>query len=82
MARKGEPQELPPAGSRYMTLQQVATELGYKSRGSIYGLIYSGELAGVTVGTTGRGMRVTRASFDSYCRRIEATGAKRFKPAS
>lgn len=82
MTRKSEPAELPTSGSRYMTLQQVADELGFKSRGSIYNLICSGALAGVPVGTTGRGIRVTRKSFEDYCARIEADGAKRFQPAS
>lgn len=81
MARKGEPQALPGA-SRYMTLQQVATELGFKSRGSIYNLIYTGQLDAIAAGTTGRGLRVTRTSFDAYCVRKEAEGVKRFKTAS
>lgn len=82
MTRTSETGRFPTAGSRFMPLTEVAAELGYKSRGSVYGLIYSGELEAAAVGTGGRSLRVTRKSFEDYCARIEAEGAKRFKPAS
>lgn len=71
-----------PAASRYMTLQEVAAELGL-ARTTIYTKIYAGELAGIAVGANGRGLRVLRSSFDDYCRRLEAQGTRRFRePAS
>lgn len=79
MLRKSE---TPQSATRYMTLNEVAAELGFKSRGSIYNLIYARELDAVSVGASGRGLRVTRASFEAYCARIEADAAKRFKAAS
>lgn len=59
---------------RYMRFDEVAGELGYKSRGPIYRLAEAGDLAMVPVGGT---HRITRESFDAYCARIETEGAKR-----
>lgn len=69
-----------PQASRYMTLAEVAGELGLKSAGSVRNLIYRGDLAGVS--PTGRGLRVVRKSFEAYCDRLEAEGAARFGRAS
>lgn len=67
----------PPA--RYMTLGEVARELGVKSSGTIRNKIYKGELVGVNVATLGKSqLRVTRESFETYCLRIEAEAAQRF----
>jgi len=79
MTRASEP--LPHKG-RYMTLSEVARELGLKSPGSIRNKIYAGDLVGVNVGTTGSSLRVTRESFDAYCARIEAEALARFGRAS
>jgi hypothetical protein len=65
-----------------MTLTEVATELGLKSRSAIYPKIYSGEIAAVPVGKNGRGLRVLRSSFEDYCRRIEREGERRFGGAA
>lgn len=63
---------LPPP-SRYMNLDEVAHELGYKSRRPVYDLIAAKKLESVVVSPSGRnGTRVTRASFDAYCTAIEA----------
>lgn len=70
------------ARSRYMTLGEVAAELGLKSTGSVRNKIYAGDLVGVNVGTTGSQLRVTRKSFDDYCERIEREAAERFGAAS
>jgi len=79
MARKSEPD--PP--SRYMPLAEVARELGLKSTGSVRNKIYKGELVGVNVATLGSSqLRVTRASFEAYCQRIEAEAAQRFGGAA
>jgi hypothetical protein len=62
-----------------MTLQEVAGELGVKSPGTIRNKIYKGELVGVNVATHGKSqLRVTRASFEAYCQRIEAEAASRY----
>lgn len=66
---------------RFMHPLEVAHELGVKSRGAVYNLVEAGELVGVTVGPTGRGMRVTRKSFEAYCDRIEEEGRRRFRVA-
>lgn len=76
--------KLPPAqaaGPRYMTLQEVAEELGL-ARTTIYSKIYAGDLVGVTVGLNGRGLRVLRSSFEEYQRRIEREGQRRFGGAA
>jgi hypothetical protein len=79
MTRKSEPDPK----SRYMTLGEVARELGLKSTGSIRNKIYKGELVGVNVATLGSSqLRVTRASFEAYCTRIEAEAATRFGGAA
>jgi hypothetical protein len=66
-----------------MTLREVASELGLKSPGSIRNKIYKGELVGVNVATLGTSqLRVTRASFEAYCERIEAEAASRFGGAA
>lgn len=66
--------------SRYMTMRQVANELGLKSTGSVYNKIYDGQLVAVDIATRGKSqLRVTRESFEDYCRRIEAEAATRFK---
>lgn len=71
------------APSRYMTLTEVARELGLKSAGSIRNKIYKGELVGVNVATVGKSqLRVTRESFLAYCARIEAEAARRFGGAA
>jgi excisionase family DNA binding protein len=70
-----------PAGPRYMTLQEVADELGLK-RTTIYTKIYDGDLVGVPVGKNGRGLRVLRSSFDEYCQRKELEGRRRFGGAA
>lgn len=68
---------------RFMTLREVADELGLKSTGSIRNKIYKGELVGVNVATLGASqLRVTRASFEAYCARIEAEAESRFGTAS
>lgn len=68
--------EAPPP-SRYMNLDEVAHQLGYKSRRPAYDLIAAGKLEAVTVSATGRaGTRVTRASFDAYCAAVEAAAAR------
>jgi excisionase family DNA binding protein len=71
----------PAAGPRYMTLQEVADELGV-ARTTIYNRIYEGDLVGVTVGKKGRGLRVLRSSFDEYTQRIEREGHRRFGGAA
>ena len=69
----------PESEARYMTLSEVARQLGLKSPGSIRNKIYKGELVGVNVATLGSSqLRVTRASFEAYCARIEAEAAARF----
>lgn len=78
MALKGEPERK----TRYMTQREVADELGFKSTGSVRNLIYAGHLAGANVSPTSTALRVTRASFEAYCERIEADGARRFGAAS
>lgn len=70
-----------PTLPRYMTLEEVAEQLRYKSRDPVYKLIYAGELAAAPVGPSGA-LRVLRPSFDDYCSRVEAEGAARFKPAA
>jgi hypothetical protein len=61
-----------------MTPLEVADELGFKSRSPIYDLFYAGELAGVAgVGSTGKGLRISRKSFEDYCARIEQETAAR-----
>lgn len=68
---------------RYMTLSEVARQLGLKSPGSIRNKIYKGELVGVNVATLGSSqLRVTRESFEKYCERIEAEAATRFGGAA
>jgi hypothetical protein len=63
-----------------MRLDEVARELGLKSPGSIRNKIYDGQLVGVNVTTRGRSqLRVTRASFEAYCERIESEAARRFR---
>lgn len=77
--------ESPPATgrlSRYMTFEEVAEEFGWKSRGPVYDLVHSGQLDAAPVGSTGRGLRVTRKSFEAYCSRIEEEGRRRFRAAS
>lgn len=65
--------------SRYMTLTEVARELGLKSAGSIRNKIYAGDLVGVNVATVGQSqLRVTRTSFEAYCDRLEREAAQRF----
>jgi excisionase family DNA binding protein len=66
-----------PAAGRYMTLKEVADELGL-TRTAIYSKIYAGELYAVAVGENGRGLRVVRSTFEQYCQRLEAESAKRF----
>lgn len=62
-----------------MTLREVADELGLKSVGSIRNKIYQGDLVGVNVATVGTSqLRVTRASFEAYCDRIEREAVQRF----
>lgn len=79
MTRTGEPEPKP----RYMTLTEVARELGLKSTGTVRNKIYAGQLVGVNVTTLGKSqLRVTRASFEAYCERIEAEAAERFGRAS
>lgn len=69
-----------PPLARYMTMREVANELGLKSTGSVYNKIYAGQLIAVDIATTGKSqLRVTRESFEDYCRRIEAEAATRFK---
>lgn len=63
--------------TRYMTLREVADELGLKSTGAIRNKIYAGELVGVNVGTKGSVLRVVRSSFEEYCARLEAEAAGR-----
>jgi hypothetical protein len=73
MAPKSDDQRLP----RAMTLREVADELGLKSEASIRNKIYSGQLVGVNVTTTGVSqLRVTRDSFEAYWQRLldEASG--------
>lgn len=65
-----------------MTLEEVAAELGFKSRSAVYPRIYAGELAAVAIGENGRGLRVLRSSFEEYCKRLERDGAKRFGRAT
>jgi hypothetical protein len=66
-----------------MTLQQVADELCLKSTGSVRNKIYAGELLGVNVATLGKSqLRVTRASFETYCAKIEAEAERRFRGSS
>lgn len=79
MSPKSPPQQLP--GSRYMTLPEVAAELGL-TRSAIYPKIYAGELLAVAVGRNGRGLRVLRSSFEEYQRRIEREGERRFGGAA
>lgn len=79
MTRTDEPEPKP----RYMTLTEVARELGLKSTGSIRNKIYKGELVGVNVATLGTSqLRVTRRSFLDYCERIEREAAARFGGAA
>lgn len=78
MAQKSEPERT----SRYMTQREVADELGFKSTGSVRNLIYAGHLAAANVSPTSSALRVTRASFEAYCARIEAEAARRFGAAS
>lgn len=74
MARSDEPGQM----SRYMTLTEVARELGLKSTGTVRNKIYTNQLIGVNVATLGKSqLRVTRASFEAYCERIEAEAAVR-----
>lgn len=74
MTRTDEPEPKP----RYMALPEVARELGI-SAGSVRNKIYNRQLVGVNVATVGKSqLRVTRASFDAYCERIEAEAAERF----
>lgn len=79
MARPSDPTTAP---SRYMTLREVADELGFKSTGSVRNKVYAGDLVGVNVGTTGSALRVTRDSFEAYCARIEREATARFSRAS
>lgn len=73
---------VPAPRPRFMTLDEVATELGYKSRGPIYKLIYGGELPAVPIGPSKDGvLRVKRTEFEAYCARQEAAGAERFGAA-
>lgn len=66
-----------PPPSLYMRLDEVAHELGYKSRDPIYRLIYDGQLAAVPVGP-GKSLRVSREEFRRYCQAREAEGRVRF----
>lgn len=72
MPQKGEP-----AQPRFMRLDEVARELGYKSRGPVYAMIYSGRLAATPVGPRGS-LRVARVEFERYCAAAEAAGRARF----
>lgn len=65
----------------FMRLEEVAAELGYKSRDPIYKLIYSGDLPAAPIGPAGV-LRVKRTEFDAYVARQEAAGAQRFGAAS
>jgi hypothetical protein len=69
----------PSPPGRYMTLGEVARELGLKSPGSVRNKIYAGQLVGVNVTTVGKSqLRVTRRSFEAYCERIEREALERF----
>lgn len=77
------PQEATAAGtdqpSRYMTLGEVAYQLGLKSTSSVRNKIYDRQLVGVNVTTRGKSqLRVTRKSFEAYCEAIEREAARRF----
>lgn len=70
----------PPGGPRFMRLDEVAHELGYKSRWAVYKLISDKKLAAAPVGPAGS-LRVTRAEFERYCAAAEAEGRARFGAA-
>jgi hypothetical protein len=67
-----------------MTLGEVAAQLGFKSPGSVRNLIYAGHLDGANVSAKpgASALRVTRASFEAYCERIEAEGRARFRASA
>lgn len=74
MTRSDEPEPK----SRYMSLPEVARQLDLKSPSSVRNKIYAGQLVGVNVATLGKSqLRVTRASFEAYCERIEAEAVGR-----
>lgn len=73
--------ERPATPGRYMTLDEVAAELGL-SRNAIYTKIYDGQFQAVPIHKNGKGLRVVRTSFDEYCARIEREAADRFGGAA
>lgn len=67
-----------PKPSRYMQLGEVARELGV-STASVRLKIRDGQLLGVNVTTRGKSMlRVSRASFETYCQSIEDEARERY----
>lgn len=82
MTPKSDPAPVSLRPSRFMSMAEVAAELGWKSRGPVYELVQAGQLDAAAVGATGRGLRITRKSFDAYCNRIEEEGRRRFRVAS
>lgn len=76
MLKKSEPAASPP---RYMTLTEVAKELGISVESVRYKALVSHELEAVNVGNgSDRAVwRIVRASFDAFCERIEAEAARR-----
>lgn len=60
----------------YLHPTEVARHLRLE-RGSVYNLVTAGLLKAVYVGTTGRGMRITRTSWEAYKARIEAEAEAR-----
>jgi hypothetical protein len=68
----------PSTGSQYMAPREVADQLGFKSRSPVYDLFYAGELTGIAgAGSTGKGLRIARKSFEDYCARLEQETAAR-----
>lgn len=62
--------QAPAPPPRYLTITEVARELGYSSRGPVYDLIASGALAASR--PAGKSLRIAREEFDRYCEVIDA----------
>lgn len=80
MTETGEPDHQP---SSYMRLDEVAHQLRV-SIADVRNKLEQGDLLGINVATKGRKVqwRVSRASFESYCIRLEAEAAERFGGAA
>lgn len=68
----------PPEQRRYLSVREVAAELGVGPH-SVYRFIYSGDLKAGNFGTGSQSvLRVSRAQLDEFCSRREREAAERF----